>query len=84
MRVWLLALVFPLAFELPWPVCALTITLAIALSLGRIIGPIWAGFIFDVNINYPYISGSLFMLVGFFISLLWVKEQREVVVLEAG
>jgi DHA1 family multidrug resistance protein-like MFS transporter len=23
------------------------------MSLGRIAGPIWAGFIFDVNVNYP-------------------------------
>jgi DHA1 family multidrug resistance protein-like MFS transporter len=46
------------------------------MSLGRIIGPIWAGFIFDVNINYPYLSGSLFMMLGFFISLFWVKQQR--------
>ena len=23
-------------------------------SLGRIIGPIWAGFLFDVNVNLPY------------------------------
>jgi DHA1 family multidrug resistance protein-like MFS transporter len=44
------------------------------MSLGRIIGPIWAGFIFDVNLNYPYLSGSLFMLLGFFISLVWVKN----------
>jgi len=39
------------------------------MSLGRIIGPIWAGYIFDVNIHYPYLSGSLFMLIGFLVSL---------------
>jgi DHA1 family multidrug resistance protein-like MFS transporter len=54
------------------------------MSLGRIIGPIWAGFIFDVNMNYPYLSGSLFMLVGFIISLLWVKQRREVTGLGVG
>ena len=48
------------------------------MSLGRIIGPIWAGFIFDVNINYPYLSGSLFMLVGFIISLIWLKQPKEI------
>jgi undecaprenyl-diphosphatase len=36
MRVWFLALVFPLAFGLPWPVTALTCTVALTLSLGRI------------------------------------------------
>ena len=37
MRVWFLALVFPLAFGLPWPVTALTCTVALTLSLGRIV-----------------------------------------------
>jgi DHA1 family multidrug resistance protein-like MFS transporter len=46
------------------------------MSLGRIAGPLWAGFIFDVNIDYPYISGSLFMLLGFFISLIWVNQPK--------
>jgi DHA1 family multidrug resistance protein-like MFS transporter len=41
------------------------------MSLGRIIGPIWAGFVFDINLNLPYVSGSIFMLIGFFISL-WI------------
>jgi DHA1 family multidrug resistance protein-like MFS transporter len=44
------------------------------MSLGRIIGPIWAGFIFDVNLNYPYLSGSILMLVGFLLSLRWMKS----------
>jgi DHA1 family multidrug resistance protein-like MFS transporter len=48
------------------------------MSLGRIIGPIWAGFIFDVNVNYPYISGSLLMMIGFFISLLWARQKKEI------
>jgi DHA1 family multidrug resistance protein-like MFS transporter len=47
------------------------------ISLGRILGPIWAGFVFDVNVDYPYLSGSVVMFIGFLISLLWVKESRE-------
>jgi DHA1 family multidrug resistance protein-like MFS transporter len=43
-------------------------------SLGRIVGPIWAGFIFDVNINYPYLSGAAIMFVGFLISLVWIRQ----------
>jgi DHA1 family multidrug resistance protein-like MFS transporter len=39
------------------------------MSLGRVIGPIWAGFIFDINLNYPYLSGSIFMFGGFLICL---------------
>jgi DHA1 family multidrug resistance protein-like MFS transporter len=41
------------------------------MSLGRIIGPIWAGLVFDINLNLPYVSGSVFMLIGFFISI-WI------------
>jgi len=51
------------------------------MSLGRIIGPIWAGFIFEVNLNYPYMSGSLFMFIGFIISLFCLKQQKEVICL---
>jgi len=46
-------------------------------SLGRIAGPIWVGFIFDVNINYPYLSGAAIMFVGFLISLVWVSQGRK-------
>lgn len=40
------------------------------INLGRIVGPIWAGFLFDVNARYPYISGAAIMGVGFIISLI--------------
>lgn len=40
------------------------------MSLGRVIGPLWAGFILDVNIRYPYISGALFFFVIFLVSLI--------------
>ena len=39
------------------------------MSLGRMIGPLWAGYMLDVNINIPYISGGLFFLVVFLVSL---------------
>lgn len=45
------------------------------MSLGRTIGPIFAGFIFDININFPYISGAVLMFIGFLVSLVWVSEQ---------
>ncbi len=45
-------------------------------SLGRIIGPLWAGLIFDVNLNLPYVSGAIVMLVGFGISLFLLKKQE--------
>lgn len=47
------------------------------MSLGRIIGPIWAGFIFDVNVNYPYLSGSIILFIGFLISLVWLQRPEQ-------
>jgi len=44
-------------------------------SLGRIVGPIWAGFMFDINYDYPYLSGAAIMFVGFLISLAWVSQE---------
>lgn len=43
-------------------------------SLGRIAGPIWAGYTFDVNASFPYWSGAAAMLGGFVISLIWVHR----------
>jgi DHA1 family multidrug resistance protein-like MFS transporter len=50
------------------------------ISLGRIVGPLWAGFVFDINIIYPYISGAITMLIGFIISLFWLKGDEPVVI----
>lgn len=46
------------------------------MSLGRTFGPLWAGFVYDVNMSYPYWSGSIIMLVGFVISLLRLKPEK--------
>ncbi|MBE9474851.1 MAG: hypothetical protein IMY85_08155 [Chloroflexi bacterium] len=46
------------------------------MSLGRIAGPLWAGFVFDLNLIYPYISGAVTMLIGFIISLIWLKGDK--------
>jgi DHA1 family multidrug resistance protein-like MFS transporter len=46
------------------------------ISLGRIVGPLVAGVIFDVNIVLPYLVGAGVMLVGVAISLALGREQR--------
>lgn len=38
-------------------------------SLGRIVGPLAAGVLFDLKPSYPYIGGALIALVGFLVSL---------------
>jgi DHA1 family multidrug resistance protein-like MFS transporter len=44
------------------------------MSLGRIVGPLWAGFAFDSGINLPYLTGGAVMLVGFFLSTLKLSQ----------
>jgi DHA1 family multidrug resistance protein-like MFS transporter len=46
-------------------------------SLGRVLGPIWAGLAFDLNPSLPYLSGAVVMAVGFLISLPWVTQERK-------
>jgi DHA1 family multidrug resistance protein-like MFS transporter len=43
-----------------------------AASLGKVAGPLWAGYLYEVNIEYPYLSGAgafllstLVCIVGF-------------------
>lgn len=45
-------------------------------SLGRVVGPIFAGVIFDINPNYPYLSGALILCAVFVVSMVWIKEQQ--------
>jgi DHA1 family multidrug resistance protein-like MFS transporter len=45
------------------------------MSLGRIIGPTWAGFVFEANMSYPYTSGAIIMFVAFVASMIWLKRE---------
>ncbi|MDG5816310.1 MFS transporter [Chitinispirillales bacterium ANBcel5] len=38
------------------------------MSIGRIAGPLWAGFVFDININFPYLSIAAFFGLMFLMS----------------
>jgi DHA1 family multidrug resistance protein-like MFS transporter len=44
-------------------------------SLSRMVGPVWAGFLFDANYNYPFISGAIMLFAGFLISLRRVSQK---------
>jgi DHA1 family multidrug resistance protein-like MFS transporter len=46
-----------------------------AMSLGRVAGPVWAGFAFDLNADLPYLSGAVILFVGFLVSLIWVRQE---------
>jgi len=44
------------------------------MSLGRVIGPLWAGAVIDINMFFPFITGAAVMLLGFIASLVYLKE----------
>jgi len=46
------------------------------MSLGRILGPIWAGLAFDLGRSLPYLSGSALMLAAFLFSMRALRMQR--------
>jgi DHA1 family multidrug resistance protein-like MFS transporter len=46
-----------------------------ATSLGRVIGPVWAGYLYDMNRLYPYLSGAVSLLIGFVVVLLAVHPR---------
>jgi MFS transporter, DHA1 family, multidrug resistance protein len=49
------------------------------MSLGRIIGPLWAGLLFDINLNLPYLSGATVMIIGFLLAMIWLSREPEIV-----
>ncbi len=54
-------------------------------NVGRAIAPVWAGFVFDTNVNYPYLSGAIILFAGFLISLRWLNiVDKEKSVMEAA
>jgi len=53
------------------------------LSLGRIIGPLWAGNIYDVQMNMPYFTGSAIMFLGFGISLWKLSDEKSPAAIES-
>jgi DHA1 family multidrug resistance protein-like MFS transporter len=44
-------------------------------SLGRVIGPLWGGTIYDINVEYPFFSGAATLLIGFLVSLFGLQKQ---------
>jgi DHA1 family multidrug resistance protein-like MFS transporter len=43
-------------------------------SLGRIVGPLWGGYIFDINLAYPFINGAATLLLGFLVSIIGIRS----------
>ncbi len=45
-------------------------------SLGRVVGPLWGGYIYDINIEYPFFSGAATLLLGLLVSLIGLRKQK--------
>jgi len=44
-------------------------------SMGRVVGPLWGGFIYDINIEYPFYSGATTLVIGLLVSIVGIKKQ---------
>lgn len=47
------------------------------MSLGNMIGPALAGILFDINMSYPYILGTVILITCFFIANAWSMRKQE-------
>jgi MFS family permease len=47
-------------------------------SLGRIFGPTLGGLVFDLYWGLPFVTASVFMLIGFLLSLRWIREKHDI------
>ena len=45
-------------------------------SLGRVIGPLWAGLLLDLDVNLPYLSGAVIMLASFLYAMWAMQKSR--------
>ena len=42
-------------------------------NLGKVIGPLSAGYFYEANIEFPYISGGVVSILGLIVCVVWVK-----------
>jgi DHA1 family multidrug resistance protein-like MFS transporter len=45
-------------------------------SLGRVAGPLWAGYLYEVNIEYPYLSGAGTLILGLLVYIAGMRAGR--------
>lgn len=48
------------------------------MSLGNMIGPALAGIFFDININSPFVIGSVILMISCGITIVWMKKKNPV------
>lgn len=45
------------------------------MSMGRIVGPMLAGWLFDINISFPYIASGVLLLITFILSMILLRKK---------
>ncbi len=43
-------------------------------SLGRVVGPLLGGYLYDIRIEYPFLSGATTLLIGFLVSIFGLQK----------
>jgi multidrug resistance protein len=46
-------------------------------SLGKALGPLWGGYIYDVDITYPFFSGAATLVLGLLVSIFALGRHRQ-------
>ena len=49
------------------------------MSLGRIVGPLWAGNVLDLNLSYPFVTGAIIMLIAGVASMFYLSHNPKAV-----
>lgn len=47
------------------------------MSLGRVAGPLWAGYMIDINLSYPFMTGAVIMLIMFISSMMILGKSKK-------
>ena len=43
-------------------------------SLGKVVGPLWGGCIYDINVEFPFFSGAATLLLGLLVCLIGLRK----------
>ncbi|MEI4771813.1 MFS transporter [Psychrobacillus sp. FJAT-51614] len=49
------------------------------MSLGSMIGPALAGMFFDINMNLPFIVGTIILLFSWGLTLIWIRRKKPII-----
>ena len=45
------------------------------ISLGRVLGPLWGGYLYDLNMDFSFYSGAVMLAIGWLVSMVAVRNE---------